>query len=140
MNDPLNEISLPMHRALRCNTVTRSGTPCRAPAVRGRDRCRAHDGAEFGVGAGHAPVPVAAQVDPEVSRLYRAMWLEIVDEIERWADEGMVDADGLAALIDVARRLNRGDGSPDEFLAFYDCVVGGLGAQHLMEHVAALIA
>ena len=33
-----------MHSALRCGARTRSGTPCRAPAVRGRRRCRMHGG------------------------------------------------------------------------------------------------
>ena len=31
--------------APRCGARTRSGTPCQAPAVRGRRRCRMHGGA-----------------------------------------------------------------------------------------------
>lgn len=38
--------------ARRCGAKTRSGTPCRSPAVRGRSRCRMHGGA---VGSG-API------------------------------------------------------------------------------------
>jgi glucans biosynthesis protein len=34
----------------RCGAKTRSGTPCRAPAVRGKKRCRMHGGA-LGSGA-----------------------------------------------------------------------------------------
>ena len=36
---------LAMDRAPRCGARTRSGTPCRSPAVRGKRRCRMHDGA-----------------------------------------------------------------------------------------------
>ena len=32
--------------APRCGARTRAGTPCRAPAVKGRPRCRMHGGAE----------------------------------------------------------------------------------------------
>ena len=38
----------PMHKAHaapRCGARTRAGTPCKAPAVRGRKRCRMHGGA-----------------------------------------------------------------------------------------------
>jgi hypothetical protein len=41
---------LPMNQAPRCGTRTRSGNPCRSPAVRGKRRCRMHGGA-FGSGA-----------------------------------------------------------------------------------------
>ncbi len=34
----------------RCGAKTRSGTPCKSPAVRGKKRCRMHGGA-FGSGA-----------------------------------------------------------------------------------------
>lgn len=34
-----------MHRSPRCGARTRNGTPCRAPAVNGKKRCRMHGGA-----------------------------------------------------------------------------------------------
>jgi hypothetical protein len=34
-----------MHRRLRCGAQTRTGYPCRSPAVRGKRRCRMHGGA-----------------------------------------------------------------------------------------------
>jgi hypothetical protein len=37
--------SLPMHQSLRCGARTRRGTPCCAPAVTGKTRCRMHGGA-----------------------------------------------------------------------------------------------
>ena len=40
----------PMHRTLRWGARTRSGSPCRSPAVRGKRRCRMHGGAA-GTGA-----------------------------------------------------------------------------------------
>jgi hypothetical protein len=40
----------PMNRAPRCGAQTRSGRPCRSPAVQGKRRCRMHGGA-FGSGA-----------------------------------------------------------------------------------------
>ena len=35
----------PMRASLRCGVRTRDGDPCRAPAVRGKTRCRMHGGA-----------------------------------------------------------------------------------------------
>jgi hypothetical protein len=35
-----------MHKTRRCGARTRSGAPCRAPAVTGRTRCRMHGGAK----------------------------------------------------------------------------------------------
>jgi glucans biosynthesis protein len=35
----------PMLSSLRCGAKTRSGTPCRSPAVQGKKRCRMHGGA-----------------------------------------------------------------------------------------------
>jgi glucans biosynthesis protein len=35
----------PMQGSLRCDAKTRAGSTCRAPAVRGRIRCRMHGGA-----------------------------------------------------------------------------------------------
>ena len=34
-----------MNQAPRCGARTRSGKPCRSPAVRGKRRCRMHGGA-----------------------------------------------------------------------------------------------
>jgi len=36
----------PMLAAPRCNARTRSGPPCRSPAVSGKKRCRMHGGAK----------------------------------------------------------------------------------------------
>ena len=36
----------PMLSSPRCGAKTRSGTPCRSPAVRGKKRCRMHGGAK----------------------------------------------------------------------------------------------
>jgi hypothetical protein len=35
----------PMLSSCRCGAKTRSGTPCRSPAVHGNKRCRMHGGA-----------------------------------------------------------------------------------------------
>ena len=43
---------LPMHTSPRCGARTRSGSPCRAPTVKGRSRCRKHGGA---AGSGGQP-------------------------------------------------------------------------------------
>lgn len=40
----------PMRQSLRCGARTRSGDPCQAPAVAGKQRCRMHGGAA-GTGA-----------------------------------------------------------------------------------------
>lgn len=36
----------PMLASLRCGAKTRSGSPCRSPAVKGKRRCRMHGGAK----------------------------------------------------------------------------------------------
>ena len=36
----------PMRQTARCGAKTRRGTPCEAPAVRGKQRCRMHGGAK----------------------------------------------------------------------------------------------
>lgn len=36
----------PMRTSLRCGAKTRKGTPCQAPAVTGKARCRMHGGAK----------------------------------------------------------------------------------------------
>lgn len=35
-----------MQNSLRCGAKTRSGTPCKSPAVAGKKRCRMHGGAQ----------------------------------------------------------------------------------------------
>ena len=42
----------PMRASRRCGARTRKGTPCRAPAARGKARCRMHGGA----GGSGAPI------------------------------------------------------------------------------------
>ncbi len=37
--------TLAMHQSLRCGAKTRHRTPCMAPAVKGKRRCRMHGGA-----------------------------------------------------------------------------------------------
>ena len=39
---PCTSSSLPMHQSPRCGARTRSGSPCRSPAVKGKRRCRMH--------------------------------------------------------------------------------------------------
>jgi hypothetical protein len=36
----------PMLNSPRCGAKTRAGTPCRSPAVSGKERCRMHGGAK----------------------------------------------------------------------------------------------
>ena len=43
----------PMHAAPRCGAKTRRGTPCKAPAMRGRKRCRMHGGPSPGAPRGN---------------------------------------------------------------------------------------
>ena len=44
MSDPVQNTS-PMLASRRCGAKTRRGAACRAPAVRGKKRCRMHGGA-----------------------------------------------------------------------------------------------
>lgn len=37
---------MPYHLSPRCGAITRTGMPCKSPAVKGRKRCRMHGGAK----------------------------------------------------------------------------------------------
>ena len=41
------------HLARRCGAKTRAGTPCRSPAVKGKQRCRMHGGSSPGAPKGN---------------------------------------------------------------------------------------
>lgn len=43
----------PMTASPRCGAKTRSGTPCRAPAIAGKVRCRMHGGRSSGAPVGN---------------------------------------------------------------------------------------
>ena len=45
MARPINPNTDPMRASPRCGAKTRRGTPCQAPAVTGKRRCRMHGGA-----------------------------------------------------------------------------------------------
>lgn len=47
-NNPMHLLSSP-----RCGAKTRSGTPCQAPAVKGKCRCRMHGGNSPGAPKGN---------------------------------------------------------------------------------------
>jgi hypothetical protein len=57
------------HLALRCGAKTRSGTPCRSPAVSGKYRCRMHGGNSPGAPRGnrnalkHGRYTIAAKLE-----------------------------------------------------------------------------
>nr|WP_304412709.1 HGGxSTG domain-containing protein [Herminiimonas sp. CN] len=42
-----------LFEALRCGAKTRSGTPCKAPAIKGKCRCRMHGGNSPGAPKGN---------------------------------------------------------------------------------------
>lgn len=42
-----------MHDANRCGARTRSGSPCKSPAIRGKERCRMHGGRGSGAPKGN---------------------------------------------------------------------------------------
>lgn len=46
MGAPHKRNTDPMMQAARCGAKTRQGTPCQAPAVSGKKRCRMHGGAQ----------------------------------------------------------------------------------------------
>jgi hypothetical protein len=63
---------LPMHRSPRCGAKTRSGSPCRSPAVRGRRRCRMH-GAYCGAPQGNTNAFKHGRWSRELLELRRAV-------------------------------------------------------------------
>lgn len=69
-----------MHSAQRCGARTRKGTPCAAPAVKGRKRCRMHGGAR-GSGA-----PLGNQNALRCG-LYTADSLELRRQVTRYIRE-----------------------------------------------------
>ncbi|WP_367186084.1 HGGxSTG domain-containing protein [Methylotenera sp.] len=44
----MKNIIYPMHCAPRCGAKTRSGHPCKSPAIHGKARCRMHGGKSTG--------------------------------------------------------------------------------------------
>lgn len=69
-----------MHAAQRCGARTRKGTPCAAPAAKGRKRCRMHGGAQ-GSGA-----PLGNQNALRFG-LYTADSLELRRQVTRYIRE-----------------------------------------------------
>ncbi|UQV19065.1 hypothetical protein MU852_04160 [Brevundimonas albigilva] len=57
-NKPMHPVSEPLvmrlRAACRCGARTRAGTPCQAPAIRGKRRCRMHGGRSTGAPKGEA--------------------------------------------------------------------------------------
>jgi len=51
-DEPVRPAVSRLNQAPRCGARTRTGSPCRSPAVRGRRRCRMHGGA---AGSGGQP-------------------------------------------------------------------------------------
>lgn len=76
----------PMLASPRCGARTRSGAPCRSPAVQGKKRCRMHGGA---AGSGAPPGNQNALKHGEYSK------------------QALADRRELAALIRNARALMR---------------------------------
>jgi hypothetical protein len=52
MDQQLEERLANLKRAPRCGALTRAGTACQRPALRGRTRCRLHGGLSSGAPAG----------------------------------------------------------------------------------------
>ena len=52
MNLPLDVRLANLRSAPRCGAKSRAGTPCQAPALRGRKRCRLHGGWSPGAPSG----------------------------------------------------------------------------------------
>lgn len=76
-----------MHRNLRCGAKTRSGSPCRAPAM-ANGRCRMHGGGSPGAPKGnrnalkHGRYTAEATAERrEIAALIRAM-REIADDLD----------------------------------------------------------
>jgi periplasmic glucans biosynthesis protein len=68
-NDPMHR-PLPMHQSPRCGARTRSGSPCRSPAVKGKRRCRMH-GAYAGPPRGNGNAWKHGGRSAEMLRLWR---------------------------------------------------------------------
>lgn len=52
-NNPIQREPANLASAPRCGAKTRSGAPCRSPAVRGRQRCKMHGGTNKGAPKGN---------------------------------------------------------------------------------------
>jgi hypothetical protein len=69
----------PMHCSPRCGARTRSGNPCRAPAIHGKARCRMHVGKSPGRPVLHGRYTKAALAK---KRAWRRRLRELNDLIE----------------------------------------------------------
>ncbi len=76
-----------LNRTPRCNAKTRSGGPCRQPAVRGKRRCRMHGGTNPGAPKGNRNAWKHGHWSAEAIAFRRAMRLlirnghKLIDEI-----------------------------------------------------------
>ena len=78
----------PMQRAPKCGAKTRLGTPCRAPAIRGKARCRMHGGNSPGrpiIHGRYRKVVVAQQRE----------WRQALRELKRLCEELRVGGDSF---------------------------------------------
>ena len=84
--DPMHPDPSPMNQSLRCGARTRSGSPCRSPAMKGRRRCRMHGGAkDSGAPAGNRNALKHGSYSREaieVRRRMRALLRETAEKLE----------------------------------------------------------
>jgi hypothetical protein len=75
-----------MHLSPRCGARTRTGSPCRSPAVKGRQRCRMHGGTTgSGAPAGNRNALKHGRYTGEVLEFRRRMQ-ELVREARELAE------------------------------------------------------
>ncbi len=70
----------PMHCAPRCGARTRRGTPCQAPAIKGKARCRMHGGKSTG-----RPLTHGRHTKAAIEK--KREWRRILGELTRLLNE-----------------------------------------------------
>ncbi len=80
-------MTVAIHESPRCGARTRGGTPCRAPAVRAKRRCRMHGGARGSGGQPgnanalkHGFYSAAAKAERQALRARIRVWAKQVRE------------------------------------------------------------
>jgi hypothetical protein len=96
----------PMLGSPRCGARTRSGTPCHAPAVKGKARCRMHGGAK-GSGAPKGNLNAVKHGDYTKAALAKRAKLRLLIQEGRELLDRLEELDGLTLRPGSPARVNR---------------------------------
>ena len=102
--------------APRCGAKTRSGSACRSPAVRGRQRCRMHGGTNKGAPRGNSNARKhgnrSVEAEEQLKLVRRAnLDLRVLGKLREGLELSIRERDRLVQIHAESRRLERSAGA-----------------------------